>query len=248
LIRDELWEDRAGDRWRITEVRRIGRIGPASVTVRHVSGISAKVPPREMLEAWKRVQKDPLAGKRRDLQSGKLRVLVWPDSPEPPVSPGERFYLQGVRIDIERVERKIIKGRPAEWHATFSREEDEVKYLLRATPPSHADSQEDRELDAEGIHRAAVESAYTSSPVAAISGEPESVGPDWEDRGRAAREVQHQEARKAARDRERFDAELTRIQSRFRQEARERFNRGEDPDPLFAAVWHALLDAADRTG
>lgn len=138
---------------------------------------------------------DPLAGKRTAIADGELKVLRWPADRPCPVDPGDRFPIRGgTIIEIERVTRKLIKGKPAEWHATFIRHERDRVYLLRRTPSGMPSGygEQDGLTDIEKARR---EGNYTSSQQQALHREPESVGPDWHDPGVAERERTRQQAR-----------------------------------------------------
>lgn len=156
---------------------------------------------------------DPLAGYRQDINEGKVRVLRYPASKPCPLRVAERYPLQSCIIEIERVIRKLIKGKEAEWHVTFIRHEQDRPYMLRFTPPAHAERNDRKDADAATIERARVESAYTSTTHSASPHEPESVGPDWEDKHKAERELKRQKAREE-RERE-----------RMQQAAKSRLNR-----------------------
>lgn len=156
---------------------------------------------------------DPLAGYRKDINEGKVRVLRYPASKPCPLRVAERYPLQSCVIEIERVIRKLIKGKEAEWHVTFIRHEQDRAYMLRFTPPAHAERNDRKDADAATIERARVESAYTSTTHSASPHEPESVGPDWEDKHKAEREARRQE--------ERQGREIERVQ----QAAKSRLNR-----------------------
>ena len=80
---------------------------------------------------------------------------------------GERFELQSCVIEITRVRESLKaadeEGRPRSlWIAEFTRHEQEKVFLLRSAPPAHADHEEQTDLDAAAIKKAAAESAYTS--------------------------------------------------------------------------------------
>ena len=158
---------------------------------------------------------------RRDIAERKLKVLRWPAEGPCPVEKGQRFEIRGVIIEIETINRKIVKGAPAEWHATFVRHEPDRVHLLRQAPPVHAGSEKDLDLDISAEERARRDGNYTSSRVSAMPMEPESVGPEWQDPKAAEREVMRHEARK----------EIER--QRMEQAAKSRLNRllrGLPPD------------------
>ena len=138
---------------------------------------------------------DPLAGMRRKIASGDLRVLRWPADRDCPVEKGQRFKVQAVEIEIETVQRKIVKGKPPEWHATFIRHEKERINLLRQSPPVHATHEKPEDIDIGMAERARRDGNYTSSRVSAVPDEPESVGPDWKDEMAEVRRLRHKEHR-----------------------------------------------------
>lgn len=241
MKRDELYEDPAGERWRISEIQSYD-LGAgskiSSVVVRHISGITATLDPGE-IKNWKRLAGDPLVGKRREIANG-LGRLIYPANRPCPVEQGERFALQSVEIVVERVRRKLVKGREAEWHVELLRREVERPRLLRATPPAHADHSRDGDLDADGIRKAAIESAYTSSPVAALSNEPESVGPDWRDRTAEARELNRLEARRERVSNAQIQAEVDRLAARLKQTGRTLGDAGHDPSEMLDEIRERL--------
>ena len=157
--------------------------------------------------------KDPLAGMRLGIAERKIKVLRWPADVPCPVKKGDRFEIRGVVIQIESINRKIVKGAPAEWHATFIRHEPDRVHLLRQAPPVHAGSEKDLDLDISAEERARRDGNYTSSRVSAMPMEPESVGPEWEDPRAAEKELMRQTARK--------DIERQRME----QAAKSRLNR-----------------------
>lgn len=160
---------------------------------------------------------DPLAGKRTDIAHGKIRRLIYPaatkhDPPRPrpcPVAKGERIQVRKwLTIEIEKVSRKLVRGKPAEWHVTFIRHEADRPQLLRRVPSGLP--RKSNETDGlSDVERARRDSHYTTSPRLAIVGEPESVGPDWEDKGTVKREMDRQSAR-AEREAEQREAAIRR--------------------------------------
>lgn len=114
--------------------------------------------------------------------------------------------------------------------------------LLRSAPPAHADHEEITDLDAFAIKRAAAESAYTSSEYAAMPNEPESVGPDWEDKGRAKREKDRLDERKAAMSEATLEMEAKKLAARAKQVVLERGRKGEDLTHLLADVYERLAN------
>lgn len=165
--------------------------------------------------------KDPLAGMRLGIAERKIKVLRWPADRPCPVDKGDKFEIRGIVIEIESINRKIVKGAPAEWHATFIRHEPDRVHLLRQAPPVHAGSEKDLDLDISAEERARRDGNYTSSRVSAMPMEPESVGPEWADPKAAENEVRRHAARKEI-ERERME-----------QAAKSRLNRllrGLPPD------------------
>ena len=138
---------------------------------------------------------DPLRGMRRAIAQGKVRVLRWPADEECPVKKGERYKVQAIEIEIETIQRKIVKGKPPEWHATYVRIERDRVHLLRQAPPVHATHERDLDLDADLAERARRDGQYTSSRLTAVPDEPESVGPDWKDPDSEKRRLRHKEHR-----------------------------------------------------
>jgi hypothetical protein len=145
---------------------------------------------------------DPLKGLRRSIAEGKVKVLIWPADQECPVQKGQRFKIQSIEIEIETVQRKIVKGRAPEWHATFVRHEPDRVYLLRQAPPVHATHEQDHDLDSSMAERARRDGQYTSSRLTAVPNEPETVGPDWKDPNAEKRRLRHKEDR-ATQEKER---------------------------------------------
>jgi hypothetical protein len=143
------------------------------------------------------MSRDPLAGYRRAINAREITTLIWPAALPCPVNKGEMYELQSCVIEIEQPSRKLVKGRPAEWHVKFVRHEVDRVNLLRASPPMRAPSADDAHLDLSDTERARREGQYTTSRYAAMPDEPESVGPDWEDKRRGERELRRNEDRRA---------------------------------------------------
>jgi hypothetical protein len=183
---------------------------------------------------------DPLAGKRKAINEGKVTVLRYPASKPCPIEVGEKHTLQSCVIEVERVTRKLIKGKEAEWHVTFIRHEEDRPYLLRFTPPAHADRDDRRDADASAIERARVESAYTSTTHAASPHEPESVGPDWEDKHKAERELERQKAREERFNVERQNQEVDRAAARVKQVGKTLGEKGVDLTDDLADIYARL--------
>lgn len=138
---------------------------------------------------------DPLAGMRKKIASGEIRVLRWPGDRDCPVQNGQRFQVQGVEIEIHSIKRHIAAGKPVEWHATFIRHEKDRVYLLRQAPPVHATHEKPDEVSGSLAERARRDGNYTSSRVSAVPDEPETVGPDWKDQNAEVRRLRHKEHR-----------------------------------------------------
>lgn len=194
---------------------------------------------------------DPLVGYREGINDGNVRRLIWPADRPCPVEVGQRFRLRSCEIEIESVQRRIVKGRAPEWQATFIRHETESVYLLRRTPPTHTGSEQDARLNLSQTERARRDGNYTSSRVAAVPAEPESVGPDWHDRDATARELERQNDRKAAameQDRDAHDrAEIQRAKARLTQVATEASRKGRDLTSLLDDVYARLAREERQT-
>jgi hypothetical protein len=183
---------------------------------------------------------DPLAGYRRQINERKVAVLRFPASKPCPVEPGQHHSLQSCVIEIESVHRKIIKGKEAEWHVTFIRHEQDKVNLLRQSPPVHASSEQDANLDLSKAERARRDGNYTGTTYSAMPHEPESVGPDWEDKRAAERELQRQEERRARMTEAREREEAEKAIARFKTEIRGKVGKGKDLTPLLADVFERL--------
>ena len=144
---------------------------------------------------------------RRDIAERKLRVLRWPADKPCPVEKGQRFKVSWFEIEIETINRKIVKGAPAEWHATFIRHEPDRYNFLRQAPPVHAGSEKDLDLDISAAERARRDGNYTASLVSSVPHEPESVGPDWIDPHIEEREERRRKERKEI-ERQRANAQV----------------------------------------
>lgn len=183
---------------------------------------------------------DPLAGYRKAINAREVKVLRWPADKPCPVKRGERFTLQSCVIEIDTVNRKLVKGKAAEWHATFIRHEQDRINLLRFTPPTRAPHQSDSQLGMTETEKARREGNYTSSLKSASPHEPESVGPDWVDKNAPERELRRQEERKAAMTTERADAEVDKAAARLKQVAKTLGRNGHDLTGLLADVYERL--------
>lgn len=158
-------------------------------------------------------------GLKRSIAHGETRRLTWPASQPCPVEKGDRFPIRKwLTIEIEKISRRIPKGKPAEWHAEFIRHEADRPQLLRRTPAG-LPLQPHEMAGLTEIERARRDGNYTTSPGLALIDEPESVGPDWVDVGAVSRaEVFRAERRKAAKRAESRDR-MTRYNSQKRREA-----------------------------
>ena len=161
---------------------------------------------------------DPLKGMRRKIANGDIRVLRWPADQPCPVENGDRFKVQGIEIEIHSIKRHIAPGKPVEWHATFIRHEQERISLLRQSPPVHASHDRPEDVTVSMSERARRDGQYTSSRVAAMPDEPESVGPDWKDEMAEKRRLKHKEHRKEV-ERERRERLLHRRLGEFLKQA-----------------------------
>jgi hypothetical protein len=183
---------------------------------------------------------DALAGYRRQINERKVAVLRFPASKPCPVEPGQHHSLQSCVIEIESVHRKIIKGKEAEWHVTFIRHEPDHKHFLRQSPPVHASSEQDANLDLSKAERARRDGNYTGTTYSAMPNEPESVGPDWEDKRAPERELQRQEERRARVTAQRNDAEVDKLAARVKQVGKQVGRNGVDLTPALADIYERL--------
>jgi hypothetical protein len=138
---------------------------------------------------------DPLAGWRKKIADFETSLIRYPADQDCPVKKGQTFHLRGCSITIESVKRKLIPGKVAEWHVSFVRHEDDRVYLLRQSPPVHANSEHDQHINISAQERARRDGQYTSSSVSAVPQEPESVGPEWKDPTAEARRARLAELR-----------------------------------------------------
>jgi phage protein D len=190
--------------------------------------------------------KDPLAGYRKAINERKVSVLRYPASEPCPVGEGQFYKLQSCVIEIERPHRKIVKGKPAEWHVTFIRHEQDRVNLLRQSPPVHATGEQDASLNMTQAERARRDGNYTSTTYAAMPHEPESVGPDWQDKGAAERELKRQESRRALRaERDARDAARL-VKAQGARVILESAKMGRDITPLLADIFARLKREADE--
>lgn len=185
----------------------------AFVRFRHKSGTTTKVTAYELGEHdWKPQGGDPLVGRRTEISNAikqGAQVLIFPDSDECPVRKGERYHLVSGVILIDRVTRKMEKGKSErEWHVEFIRLMTERDYFMRRTPPNLGTPESASETD----EQARIESSYTANATKSID-EIATVPPDWEDRNKGVREVN------------RLDAQREVQQQRQAQAAKSRLNR-----------------------
>lgn len=188
---------------------------------------------------------DALAGYREAINERKVTVLKWPASKPCPVEKGERYKLRSCEVEIDTINRKLVKGKGAEWHVTFVRHERDVPQLLRFTPPTRAPRETDSQLGMTETEKARREGNYTSSLKSASPHEPESVGPDWVDPARGTRELKRQEARRQERA-ERDARETSRlVRERVTHIFMEAVKNGNDISSAVTAIY-ALLDEASQ--
>lgn len=190
--------------------------------------------------------KDPLAGMRRDIAHGKLKVLRWPADKPCPVEKGDRFEVLGLVIEIHTLERKFAAGKPPEWHATFIRHEPDKVYLVRQAPPVHAGSEQDADLDLSAEERARRDGNYTSSRVAAMPMEPESVGPDWKDKHQSERELRRQNDRLAMKAESEARSQARRLKLDAARVIIETHSKGKDLTPLLSDIYARLASQQEE--
>lgn len=97
-------------------------------------------------------EKDPLAGRRQDINEGRASGLEWPDNGQGcPVEVGQIFPLRSCWINITRIQRIQRKGE-WRWLALFNRYTPDRAYLL--APVGYTED-EKQALRAEGntVHR-----------------------------------------------------------------------------------------------
>jgi len=168
----------------------------AHYVLRNTDGVEVKVTPPQM-EVWSRESPDPLKGRRmvlnQEIHDGaKLIVLPAPGkNPVCPVRKGELYHLPSGGVLIDKITRKVVKSRSAEWHIEFTRILKERDYFMRRTPPN-AGTPDDNKTDEE----AGIESSYTGTASKSLD-DLATVPPDFVERGRAKRELERQEARGA---------------------------------------------------
>jgi len=181
---------------------------------------------------------DPLKGQRKAINERKVTVLRWPATKVVrdqtmhlpcPVKKGNRYELQSCVIEIDTASRKLIKGRSAEWQATFIRHEQDQVNLIRFNPPTRAPRADDANIGLTDTEKARREGNYTSTAHAASPHEPESVGPDWEDKRAAERELARQTERKASMTVDQQDAEVDKAAARLKQVYKTMVRGGCDP-------------------
>ena len=187
---------------------------------------------------------DPLKGQRRAVLSGEINVFRWPHKGPCPVSVGNRFPVGHIEVEITRVKESLKAGRLPLWIAEFTRIEPDTVHLLRSAPPVHDDGAEQHDLDDREIRKAAAASAYTSSPYAAVPNEPESVGPDWEDKKRGERELKRQGDRRQLKA-EREAREASRM-VRARVKEVVAGAKGEDLTHMFTDIYARLQKEKDE--
>ena len=183
---------------------------------------------------------DPLKGMRRKIANGDMRVLRWPADRDCPVEKGQRFKVMGIVIQIHSIERRIQAGKPVQWHATYIRHEPDRVYLVRQSQPARATHEKPEDVTLDMAERARRDGNYTSSRVAAMPMEPESVGPDWKDKRRLERERQRQEAMKQIR-RKKYERDTSRrVKIAVEQKFKELNAKDCDYMPLVAEIYEIL--------
>jgi len=183
---------------------------------------------------------DPLKGMRKRIYSGEIRVLRWPGKGECPVQKRQRFKVQGIIIEIDTIQRKIVKGKPPEWHATFIRHERDRVYLMRQSLPVQATHESPEDVTLDMAERARRDGNYTSSPVVAISQEPETVGPDWKDKLAAKRKEERRKAMAEIR-RKRYQRDTSRrVKITLEHKFKHLHAQGVDIMPLVAEIYDIL--------
>lgn len=153
---------------------------------------------------------------------------------------GQRFKVMGIVIQIHSIERRITAGKPVEWHATYVRHEPDRVYLMRQAPPAQATNEKPEDVTLDMAERARRDGNYTSSRVAAMPMEPESVGPDWKDKKRLEREQLRQEALRQIR-RKKYQRDTSRrVKIAVEQKFKELNARDCDYMPLVAEIYEIL--------
>ena len=185
---------------------------------------------------------DPLKGKRKKIASGEMRVLIWPADGPCPVEKGQRFKVMGIVIQIHSIERRIQAGKPVQWHATYIRHEPDRVYLVRQSQPTRATHEKPGDVTLDMAERARRDGNYTSSRVAAMPMEPESVGPDWKDKDKSKRELDRQEALAEQRHEDRWIGEVQKFKARASQVLLESGRSGRDLTPLLSEIFARLAE------
>lgn len=183
---------------------------------------------------------------RRDIAERKLQVLRWPADGPCPVEKGERFKILGFVIEIETIQRKLIPGRPAEYHVTFIRHEPDRVYLLRQGKPVNADQKKDVDIDLPAAERARRDGEYTASRVSSMQMEPESVGPDWKDK----QAPQNEERRQRSRMEMRREDEVRKVSRQLKLHAdrviHETHSQGRDITYMLSDIFARLAQQSEE--
>ena len=183
---------------------------------------------------------DPLKGKRKKIANGEMRVLIWPADRPCPVKKGQRFKVMGIVIQIHSIERRIQAGKPVQWHATYVRHEPDRVYLVRQSQPTRATHEKPEDVTLDMAERARRDGNYTSSRVAAMPMEPESVGPDWKDKKRLERERERQRALREMR-RKKYERDTSRrVKIAVEQKFKHLHAQDVDFMPLVAEIYEIL--------
>lgn len=214
--RDERWSDSNGETWQVDHVAVIQRTNAsgeelAFVRFRHKSGTTVKVTAYELkAQNWKPQGRDPLGSRRTELSNAikqGAQVLIFPDSDECPVRKGEIYHLVSGRILIDRVTRKMEKGKSErQWHVEFIRLMTERDYFIRRTPPNLGTPESASETD----EQAKIESSYTANAAKSID-DLATVPPDWEDQNKGVREVKRQDAQREIQQQRQAQAAKSRL-------------------------------------
>lgn len=183
---------------------------------------------------------------RRDIAERKLQVLRWPADGPCPVEKGERFKVLGFVIEIETIQRKLIPGKPAEYHVTFIRHEPDRVYLLRQGKPVNADQKKDVDIDLPAAERARRDGEYTASRVSAMQMEPESVGPEWKDKHAPRNEERRQRDRSAVRGEDEVRKHIRRMKLQASRVVLETHRGGKDITHMLADIYARLAQQAEE--
>ena len=223
-VRDERWTDPTGETWQVCEIKKLkpynGRRGAvAFYRMRHVSGITAKVKPQEVRD-WRRTDgipegrntSDPFEGKRikisQSIRDG-AKVIVFTEA-KCPVVKGELYHLPCGQILIDKVSRKIIKARGAEWQVEFIRQMRDRDYFLRSIVPGAKQGETPGNATPDEVERARIDGNYRHSPER-DGDELPAVPPDWIDKAAPARDLNRISSQRAVQNERQIQAAKSRI-------------------------------------